>query len=170
MAQISSLTSALLKSSFFTPTNFWTNRSISISAIHCKTQAGRYRRTRKHDKPLTYEQFNGPHQIHHRKSWNTWNTSNLLDGLRSYETLVEDNFIRKFMFGTWHRLFVSDVMIKRRHNLIIITGIIVRNIQVRKLYFLIGYTEEMLSYIFKCPVKMELQSTPDKKDVVFKYV
>lgn len=83
---------------------------------------------------------------------------------------MEDFFIRKFMFGTWHRLFLSEVIIKRRHNLIVIAGIIVQNIQVRKLYFLIGYTEEMLSYIFKCPVKLELQSTPDKTDVVFKYV
>ncbi|XP_035205663.1 28S ribosomal protein S24, mitochondrial-like, partial [Stegodyphus dumicola] len=145
-------------------------RLFSVTPICSKSHAGRYRRTKRHDKPLTYEQFNGPHQIHHRKSWNTWNTSNLLDGLRSSETAVEDFFIRKFMFGTWHRLFVSEVIIKRRHNLIVIAGIIVRNIQVRKLYFLIGYTEEMLSYIFKCPVKLELQSTKDKTDVVFKYV
>ncbi|GBN50418.1 28S ribosomal protein S24, mitochondrial [Araneus ventricosus] len=148
-------------------------RTISTSAVCCKVQAGRHKRTKNQSKPLTYEQFNGPHQIHHRKSWNTWNTANLKDAddeIRASQTVVEDFFIRKFMFGTWHRLFVSDVIIKRRHNLIVITGIIVRSLQVRKLYFLIGYTEEMLSYIFKCPVKIELQSTPDRKDMVFKYV
>ncbi|GFT80083.1 28S ribosomal protein S24, mitochondrial [Nephila pilipes] len=149
------------------------NRSLNTSVVCCKAQAGRFKRTKNQTKALTYEQFNAPHQIHHRKSWNTWNTSNLLDaddGIRASQTTVEDFFIRKFMFGTWHRLFVSDVMIKRRHNLIVITGIIVRSVQVRKLYFLIGYTEEMLSYLFKCPVKIELQSTPERKDVVFKYV
>lgn len=91
-------------------------------------------------------------------------------GIRASECVVEDFLIRKFLFGTWHRLFISDIIIKRRHNLIVIAGIILQNIQVRKLYFLIGYTEEMLSYILKCPVKMELQSTNDRKDVVFKYV
>ncbi|XP_015918635.1 small ribosomal subunit protein uS3m [Parasteatoda tepidariorum] len=152
------------------PHIFCASRSLSISPVCCEARAGRYKRTRKHNKPLTYEQFNGPFQIKHRKGWNTWNTSNLLGGLRKSETAVEDFFIRKFMHGTWHRIFLSDVIIKRRHNLIIIAGIIAQNLQVRKLYFLIGYTEEMLSYIFKCPVKMELQSTPDKTDVVFKYV
>ncbi|KAJ8960465.1 hypothetical protein NQ318_013749 [Aromia moschata] len=54
---------------------------------------------------------NPPHQIAHRKSWNSWNTSNLQGGLRPSETAVEDQFIRKFMVGTWHRLFA-----KRDHN------------------------------------------------------
>ncbi|KAF8771201.1 28S ribosomal protein S24, mitochondrial-like [Argiope bruennichi] len=165
---------AALCKNVFSPINMaLATRTISTSAICCKAQAGRHKRTKNQSKPLTYEQFNGPFQIHHRKSWNTWNTTNLLDGddeIRASQTAVEDFFIRKFMFGTWHKLFVSDVIIKRRHNLIVITGIIVRSLQVRKLYFLIGYTEEMLSYIFKCPVKIELQSTPDRKDVVFKYV
>ncbi|KAG8191874.1 hypothetical protein JTE90_019809 [Oedothorax gibbosus] len=146
-------------------------RSISTSAVHCEVTAGRYKRSKNHDKPITYEEINAPYQIHHRKGWCTWNTSNLLDGIRSSQCVVEDYFIRKFMFGTWHRIFVSDpVIIKRRHNQIIITGIIQRTVQVRKLYFLIGYTEEMLSYIFKCPVKIELQSVANKKDIVFKYV
>ncbi|GFQ73519.1 28S ribosomal protein S24, mitochondrial [Trichonephila clavata] len=165
---------ALTRNLFLSPINtILANRTFSTSAICCKAQAGRFKRTRNHSKPLTYEQFNAPNQIHHRKSWNTWNTSNLLDaddGIRASQTALEDFFIRKFMFGTWHRIFVSDVIIKRRHNLIVISGIITQNLQVRKLYFLIGYTEEMLSYIFKCPIKMELQSTPERKDVVFKYV
>ncbi|GIY16754.1 28S ribosomal protein S24, mitochondrial [Caerostris darwini] len=148
-------------------------RALSTSAVCCKTQAGKYKRTKNQSKPLTYEQFNAPYQIHHRKSWNTWNTSNLFeadDEIRASQTAVEDFFIRKFMFGTWHRIFVSDVIIKRRHNLIIIAGIVTQSLQASKLYFLIGYTEEMLSYIFKCPVKIELQSVADKKDVVFKYI
>jgi small subunit ribosomal protein S24 len=74
------------------------------------------------------------------------------------------------MTGTWHNLFVSEVLIKRQHNLIRIAGIIQRSITARKMYFLIGYTEELLSYWLQCPIKLELQTVGDKKDVVFKYV
>nr|ACB70349.1 putative mitochondrial ribosomal protein S24 [Ornithodoros coriaceus] len=133
-------------------------------------QAGRYKVTKDRSRPLTYEMANPPHQIAHRKSWNSWNTSNLEGGLRQSETAVEDMFIRKFMFGTWHRIFISEVLIKRRHNMILIGGIIQRTVIPRKLYFLIGYTEEILSYVLQCPVKLELQSAADKKDVVFKYI
>lgn len=34
----------------------------------------------------------------------------------------------------------------------------------------LGYTEEMLSYWLQCPITLELQTTPDKKDVIFKYI
>ncbi|KAK8769205.1 hypothetical protein V5799_014333 [Amblyomma americanum] len=135
-----------------------------------KNRAGRYRVTRNHSRPLTYEMANPPHQIAHRKAWNSWNTSNLQGGLRRSETLVEDVFIRKFMTGTWHRLFVSEILIKRRANMVFIGGIVHRVVIPRKMYFLIGYTEEILSYILKCPVKLELQSVADRKDMIFKYI
>lgn len=96
-------------------------------------------------------------------------SANLEGGLRSSETAVEDMFIRKFMTGTWHALFLSEIIIKRQHNMIRIGGIISRAVAARKIYFLIGYTEELLSYWLQCPVKLELQSA-EKKDVVFKYV
>lgn len=95
--------------------------------------------------------------------------ANLEGGLRPAETAVEDLFIRKFVTGTWHGLFLSEVIIKRQHNIIRIAGIIGRAISARKMYFLIGYTEELLSYWLQCPVKLELQ-TAEKTDVVFKYV
>jgi len=38
------------------------------------------------------------------------------------------------------------------------------------MYFLIGYTEELLSYWMQCPVTLELQTVGDRKDVVFKYI
>ena len=40
----------------------------------------------------------------------------------------------------------------------------------RKIYFLIGYTEEMLSQWLKCPTKLELQLVENPKDVIYKYV
>ncbi|CAG2053913.1 unnamed protein product [Timema podura] len=159
-------------------------RPVHVTACCHKVQAGRYRISPKGDKPLTYEMANPPHFIAHRKSWNSWNTcmnilqcpavkefvTNLEGGLRSADTAIEDIFIRKFMTGTWHSLFVSEVIIKRQHNMIRIAGIIRQAISPRKMYFLLGYCEELLSYWLQCPVKLELQTVADKKDVVFKYI
>lgn len=97
-------------------------------------------------------------------------TANIEGGNRPCATAVEDEFIRRFMFGTWHNVFVSEVIIKRQHNIIRIAGIIQRNMAARKLYFLIGYTQELLSYWLQCPVKLELQSVNSKEDVIFKYI
>ncbi|CAH1101846.1 unnamed protein product [Psylliodes chrysocephalus] len=145
-------------------------RSMHLSPACLKSQAGRYRISAKKDFPLTYEMANPPHQIAHRKSWNSWNTSNLDGGIRPAETAVEDIFVRKFVTGTWQGLFASEVIIKRQHNIIRIAGITSRGISPRKMYFLIGYTEEFLSFWLQCPVKMELQTIADKKDIVFKYI
>lgn len=149
----------------------------SIAAAHLHTtatlsrkQAGRYRTTKAKNFPLTYEMAQGPWQIQVTKSWNSINTSNLEDGLRKSESATEDFFIRRFMHGTWHELFASDVVIKRRANIIIIAGVVLRRIYARKYYFLIGYTEEILSYILKCPVKVEIQTIADHKEIVFKYI
>lgn len=147
-----------------------TTRSFVTTGVCLKKVAGRFKVSVRGDKPLTYEQANPPHVIGHRKSWNSWNTSNLMDGIRRSETATEDFFIRRFMAGTWHKLFLSEVIIKRRGNLIVVGGIVIQNLLPRKMYFLIGYTEQLLSYVLKCPVKLELQTVSDRKDVVFKYV
>ncbi|XP_068218090.1 small ribosomal subunit protein uS3m [Palaemon carinicauda] len=145
-------------------------RSIQTTSIAFKVTSGRYKVTRDRSKPLTYEMANQPCMIAHRKSWNSWNTTSLYEGMREPETAIEDMFIRKFMTGTWHNLFVSEVIIKRQHNMIRIAGIIQQKIIPRKMYFLIGYSEELLSYWLRCPVKLELQTVGDQKDVVYKYV
>ncbi|KAH8416681.1 hypothetical protein KR222_006359, partial [Zaprionus bogoriensis] len=144
--------------------------AIHTSAVCCRVQSGRYRITTKRDRPLTYEMANPPHFIGHRKSWNSWNTSTLKDALRPSQTAIEDVFIRKFITGTWHALTCSEIIIKRQHNTIRIAAIIRQAITPRKVYFLIGYTEELLSYWLQCPVTLELQTVADKKDVVFKYI
>ncbi|SPP82700.1 28S ribosomal protein S24, mitochondrial [Drosophila guanche] len=143
---------------------------LHTSAVCCRVQSGRYRITTKRNRPLTYEMANPPHFIAHRKSWNSWNTSTLLDSQRPAQTAVEDLFIRKFITGTWHALTCSEIIIKRQHNTIRIASIIRQAISPRKMYFLIGYTEELLSYWMQCPVTLELQTVADKKDVVFKYI
>ncbi|XP_071526664.1 small ribosomal subunit protein uS3m isoform X1 [Panulirus ornatus] len=145
-------------------------RELHTTPVVQKVTSGRYKVTRDRSRPLTYEMANQPCQIAHRKSWNSWNTTSLFEGQREPETVVEDIFIRKFMTGTWHNLFVSEVIIKRQHNMIRIAGIVQQKIAARKMYFLIGYCEELLSYWLKCPVKLELQTVPDKKDVIYKYI
>ncbi|KAK3878608.1 hypothetical protein Pcinc_015392 [Petrolisthes cinctipes] len=145
-------------------------RNLSTTAAVQKVQSGRYKVTRDRSRPLTYEMANQPCQIAHRKSWNSWNTTTLYEGLREPETVMDDVFIRKFMTGTWHNLFVSEVIIKRQHNMIRIAGIVQQKLAARKMYFLIGYCEELLSYWLKCPVKLELQIVSDKKDVIYKYI
>lgn len=94
----------------------------------------------------------------------------MLDGNRPMESAVEDMFIRRFMTGTWHSLFLSEIIIKRNHNMVRIAGIIRRQFDQKKIYFLTGYTEELLSYYLHCPVKIELQSIEKKDDIIYKYI
>jgi small subunit ribosomal protein S24 len=61
------------------------------------------------------------------------------------------------MAGTWHGLFLSDLIIKRRQNLIILAGFVKSPLQTRQLYFLKGYTEELLAKFLKRPVRVEIQ-------------
>lgn len=49
-------------------------RTIHLSSVCQKKRAGRYRRSVKGDKPITYEMAYPPHRIAHWKSWNSWNT------------------------------------------------------------------------------------------------
>ncbi len=76
----------------------------------------------------------------------------------------------RFLHGTWPEAIASEVIIKRHHNLIRIAFILTRHIQPSKVYFLIGYTEELLSYWLKCPVKLELQTIASREDLVYKYI
>lgn len=95
--------------------------------------------------------------------------ANIVDGNRPAETVLEDIFIRRFMAGTWHNLFISEIIIKRQHNLIRIAGIIQRTVHPSKIYFLTGYTEEFLSRWLQSPVKMEIV-TAFKEEVIYKCI
>ena len=66
--------------------------------------------------------------------------------------------------------FLCQIIVKRQYNIIRIAGIVQRKVLPRKMYFLIGYSEEILSYWLKCPVKLELQTTTDKKDIIYKWI
>jgi small subunit ribosomal protein S24 len=53
--------------------------------------------------------------------------------------------------------------------MIILSGLVTRTTHPRRMYFLIGYTEEILSTLLKTPVKMEIQTIDNKDDVIFTY-
>ena len=84
--------------------------------------------------------------------------------------MLEDAFVRKFMLGTWHDMFATDIVIKRRYNLIVIAGFLRRPLNISEVYFLIGYTEEILSLLLKCLVKLEIQTVKQYGDVTYKQI
>lgn len=148
---------------------------IQRSAFHTTNvlatkRAGRHTPSKKRDKPLTYEQANKPDMIGVRKSWNTFNTSGLVDSIQCAEVAHEDILIRKFIHGTWPKLLASDVIIKRRGNQILLNFMAVRMTSPMSMYFLVGYTEEILSYILKSVVRLEIQTIEDPNDLVYKYI
>ncbi|KRX15853.1 28S ribosomal protein S24, mitochondrial [Trichinella nelsoni] len=146
-------------------------RALSTTATLWKTQAGKHKTTRFRTKPLTYEMAQRPEQIGVRKSWLTWHTSNLEEiGIRSGPTATADEIIRRMVRGIWPNLFASELVIKRRGNIIYLVGIVERKITSAKMYWLIGFTEELLSCLFKQPVKMELQTIADKQEIIMKYI
>ena len=144
-----------------------------------KEKAGKYKVTIGRNKPLTYEMSFKPQDIGRKKDFNSFNTANLEDTFLMkeeigqdlpYKMFLEDAFIRKFMKGTWPEMILSEVIIKRQHNMVRIAFIIRKIIVPSKIYFLLGYTEELLSYWLKCPVKLEIQSVDNPNQVIFKYI
>ena len=135
-----------------------------------------------HSKPLTYEMAVKPEKIGIHKSFNSFNTGQLEDtyGVQkemerggaslSHKMFIEDMFIRKFLKGTWSEMFLSEIIVKRQHNTIRVSALVKPVVIVRKIYFLIGYSEEMLGQWLKCPVKLELQIVNDPKSIIYKYV
>ncbi|KAG7218756.1 hypothetical protein INR49_007293 [Caranx melampygus] len=160
-------------------------RGLHVTAVCCKNRAARVR-VGKGDRPLTYEQALHPHHIGHRKGWLSQHTSECWlkhtpasvyihtmstshqgeEG--AAERTVEDMFIRRFMFGTFHGCLANEIVIKRRGNLLVICALMIQKLQPMKFYFLIGYTETLLSHFYKCPVKLEIQTLQDK--AVYKYL
>lgn len=86
------------------------------------------------------------------------------------ETVIEDQFVRKFMLGTWYKVWLSEVVIKRRHNNMVICGIVCPLPSLSAIHFLTGYTEELLSHLLKYNVKVEVQCVPSRRSVIHKYV
>lgn len=81
---------------------------------------------------------------------------------------MEDVFIRRFMFGTFHGCLANEIVIKRRGNMLVVCAVAVQKLVPQKFYFLIGYSETLLSHLYKCPVKLEVQTLDVK--LVYKYI
>ncbi|KAG5450681.1 28S ribosomal protein S24, mitochondrial [Clonorchis sinensis] len=147
-------------------------RSFHSSRLVCKnTRVGVVRRTRNQSIPLTYEQAKKPHQIGLMKSWNSWNTSNLENEcLYTSDITVQDELIRAFIRGTFPVAVESEVIIKRQWNVVRIAFLLSSRVQPIEAHFLIGYSEELLSHLLRCLVKLEVQVIASKKDVVFRYI
>ncbi|CAF3376982.1 unnamed protein product [Rotaria socialis] len=119
----------------------WFVKLTNVTQVN--TEAAIPKHTRKRNYPLTYEQRQFPKFIGHTKTWNTFNTSNLRDGKRKAEIVSDDLFLRQFIYGTWHSLFATELIIKRRHNMIILSGLVTRTIHPRRMYFLIDMAMQM---------------------------
>ncbi|CAH1247185.1 MRPS24 [Branchiostoma lanceolatum] len=144
------------------------SRLLHATAACQKAQAGKYKISKDGNKPLTYEMANPPHFIGVRKSWNSWHTSNLWEQPGAADRTFEDMFVRKFLQGTFHNCLADEIIIKRRHNTVYVAILLLRKLDPQKYYFLLGYTETLLSHFLKCVVKLEVSVVPRK--VVYKYI
>ena len=91
-------------------------------------------------------------------------------GRHPMNTVTEDDFIRKFIQGTWYKIWLSEVVIKRQHNNITICGIICPLPSPMAVHYLTGYTEELLSHLFKSNVKVWVQAVDSKLNTVYKRI
>ena len=121
----------------------------------------------KGNKPVTYEEAHAPHYIAHRKGWLSLHTGNLDGEDHAAELTVEDVFLRKFMLGTFPGCLADQLILKRWANQVEICALVLRQLPAHKFYFLVGYSETLLSHFYKCPVRLHLQTVPSK--VVYKY-
>ncbi|KAJ7988280.1 hypothetical protein DPEC_G00321940 [Dallia pectoralis] len=142
-------------------------RALHVTPSCCKNRAARIR-VGKGDRPLTYEEALHPHHIGHRKGWLSQHTSNLMGEAGAADRTVEDVFVRRFIFGTFHNCLANEIVLKRRGNMLVVCALMLQRHPPQKFYFLIGYTETLLSHFYKCPVKMEVQTLGDK--AVYKYL
>ncbi|KAK0154332.1 28S ribosomal protein S24, mitochondrial [Merluccius polli] len=148
-------------------------RGFHGTAVQCKNRAARIR-VGKGDRPVTYEQGTAPppHRTPQRVAvpaphpyllLNDLHLNSLISGnLKGEEgaadRTLEDVFIRRFMFGTFHNCLANEIVIKRRGNQLIVCALMLQKLLPQKFYFLTGYTESLLSHFYKCPVKLEIQT------------
>lgn len=82
----------------------------------------------------------------------------LKGSLWASERLVDDIMIRKLVEGVMHEFLESEVVIKRRANIIIVVFLVSIYGDLKKFYFLVGFIEKLLTELLGCIVKVEAQS------------
>lgn len=45
-----------------------------------------------------------------------------------------------------------------------------RRLEIRRIYWMFGFAEELLSHLMKQPVKLEFQFVPDEKELAYNWV
>ncbi|KAM8794599.1 small ribosomal subunit protein uS3m [Eudromia elegans] len=132
-----------------------------------KARAARVR-VGKGDKAVSYEQAHAPHHIAHRKGWLSLHTGNLAGEGGAAERAVEDAFVRRFLRGTFPGCLADEAVLRRRANLLVVSAVLLRALPPAKLAFLAAYAETLLAHLYKCPVRLELQTLPAR--LVYKYL
>lgn len=98
------------------------------------------------------------HRIGVTKCWDSQHTGSLKGSFWASERLLDDIMIRKFVEGVLHDFLKSEVVIKRKANRINLVFIVSKEGDLTKFYFLVGFTEKLLSELLGCVVKIEPQS------------
>ncbi|MFH4974985.1 hypothetical protein AB6A40_001694 [Gnathostoma spinigerum] len=151
-------------------------RAISTTCLSLKNQAGKYRATSDRSRMLTYEMAQRPHHIGVRKAWLTWHSQNLEEFRQTQPYQVaQDEIIRRFIHGFLHQNLTVDgreLIIKRRGNCVYIAGFLQHSqrLDIRRIYWMFGFTEEFLSLLLKQPVKLELQFVEKETDLAYNYI
>ncbi|KJH43842.1 hypothetical protein DICVIV_10128 [Dictyocaulus viviparus] len=125
---------------------------------------------------LAYDMAQRPHHIGVRKALLTWH-SQKLEGFRQSQPLVvvQDEIIRQFIRVFFPQNVVisgEEIVIKRRGNIVIVAGFLQysRRLDIRRIYWMFGFTEEYLSILLKQPVKLELAFVESEADLAYNYI
>jgi small subunit ribosomal protein S24 len=151
-------------------------RAIFTTPSLCKNVAGKYRSTPNRTQMLTYEMAQRPHHIGVKKAWLTWHTQNLEEFRQMQGVAVaQDEVIRRFIRGFFPQNIViegSEIVVKKRGNVVYVTGFLhhSRRLDIRRIYWMFGFTEEFLSILMKQPVKLELQFVEKVEDLAYNNV
>lgn len=144
-------------------------RNFHASSVSMSKRAGRIRQSKLRNKPISYEGAFKPERIQHQKGWLSFNTGNLHGEKNAHKMAYEDMIIRRFLTGTFYRLTTSEVVIKRRLNILEISMFVNPKGSVTKYQFLSTYTEEFLSKFLRYNVKVHLLVTTED-DMIYKYI
>merc|ERR1739838_944868 len=144
-------------------------RMISTTPVQHHICAGRTERSKFLNKPMTYEQSFLPEEIGEHKGLLSHHTGNLHGEKNAFQMFYEDQFIRKFIYGTFYRLTAGDnIVVKRRFNIINVTMFTNEHARKGQVCFLKGYSEELLSAFLKCIVKIHIHEC-SADDMIYRY-
>ena len=111
----------------------------SVAVLGNNRKTGKYKKTKTHTKPLTYEQYCKPQHVNRLKVFHSINTTTLQgmghethgDG-HSANALFEDLFIRKFVQGVYWRQIIPEKgigVIRRLNEIEVILMITIVSLQ-----------------------------------------